>query len=126
MSKQLVTAYKAGDRSTVARIAGEEIPQLAERIRIYHKAFRRQWMQENKTFGFDVMDIRIGGLQAQLETSKEILEDWVSGKRTRVEELEAPRLPYDGENNKGYDNGMILVNRWERIAAQSISNMYGV
>jgi hypothetical protein len=126
MSKRLVAAYKAEDRNAVRRIETEEIPLLEEKIKEYHVAFREQWMRENKSFGFDVIDIRLGGLLAQLETTRRILKEWITGERQRIEELEAPRLPYAGEENKGYDNGLIMVNRWERIAAQNISCMYGI
>ncbi len=85
---------------------------------------RVQWMQENKSFGFEVCDIRIGGLLAQLDTAEMILSEWLNGQREKIEELEAPRLPYGFPGHLDYDNGVLLVSRWERIAGQNISNMF--
>lgn len=124
MGKRLTEYYLAGDRERVREIADTGIPDLIGEIREYHDEFRRQWLKENKTFGFDVMDIRIGGVIAQLESAEVLLGEWLSGDRERIDDLEAPRLPYDGKGNKGFDSEVLWVNRWERMAAQNISNMF--
>lgn len=126
LGKQLKDAYGNENREEVKQISKVKIPKLIESVQAFRKVFRKQWMLENKSIGFDVMDIRIGGLLCQLETAQTILDEWLEGSRQKVDELEASRLPYDGKTNKGYDNDLILVNRWERMAAQNISNMFGV
>ena len=124
LAKDLKTAYDAGDRVAVADLMGK-IPDLAERVRAFRQALRRQWLRENKTAGWDVMDIRVGGLVAELDTAVLLLREWVNGERERIDELEAPRLPYDSKWAKGYDNGVLCVNRWQRIAAQNLSDLNG-
>lgn len=124
LGKNLKSAYDKGDRNEVKQIVAI-IPELAERVQTFRKTLRTQWLRENKTFGFDVLDIRIGGLIAELDTAEMLLLEWCEGKREQIEELEAMRLPYDGETNKGYDNGILWVNRWQRIAAQNLSDMNG-
>ena len=125
MGKRLHKAYKAGDKATVSKIANEEIDELLRRIDIFHNALRVQWFKENKNFGLDVLDIRIGGMIGQLKTAKIVLNEWLDGKRKNIDELDAPRIPCMGEKSKGYDNGLLLENRWERIAGQDITNMFG-
>ncbi len=125
MGIRLRDFYLKGDRASVDNIANNEIPDLIERINKFRASLRRQWFKENKTFGFDVIDIRIGGLIYQLETAKLMLNEWINGDRAAIEELEAPRIPYMDETAKDYDNGILLVNRWEYIAGQDVSNMYG-
>lgn len=40
------------------------LTELDETLRLerFHDAYQAQWMQENKPHGFDVQDIRLGGL----------------------------------------------------------------
>jgi hypothetical protein len=72
------------------------------------------------------MDIRIGGLMAQLDTAQYMINEYLEGRLDRIEELEAERLPYGFDGNVKADGDTILLNRWERIAGQVISNMYGM
>ncbi len=123
LGKELYRCYGAGDRAGVERLA-EQLPTLCSLIREFREKLRRQWLTENKCFGFDVLDIRIGGLLAQLDTAQLLLAQWLDGTRDRLEELEAPRLAYGFPGDKGYDSGILFVNRWERIAGQNISNMF--
>lgn len=125
MGHRIYDAYHANDRATVSAIANTEIDEVLRRIEVFHDALREQWFRENKDFGLDVLDIRIGGLKAQLKTAKIILNQWLDGKRDSIEELEAPRIPCMSEKSKGYDNGLLLENRWERIAGQDVTNMFG-
>ena len=69
----------------------------AETVRLldeFYKAFRRQWYQINKTFGFEVQDARLGGLKRRLESCKERLLDYADGKISEIAELEEPLLPF--------------------------------
>ena len=125
MGPRLYKAYHADDKATVSKIANEEIDEVIKRIGIFHDALRTQWFTENKNFGLDVLDIRIGGLIAQLNSSKLILNRWLNGEVEKIDELEAPRIPLMGASAKGYDNGILLENRWERIAGQDVTNMFG-
>lgn len=126
MGIRLHDAYKAGDRAMVARICREEIPELEARTVIFHNTLREQWLCENKSFGFDVIDLRIGGMIGQLRSAVILLERWLSGEVDTVEELEAPRIEYVARCGYGYDNGVLLANRWQYIAGQNVSNMFGV
>ena len=50
-------------------------------------------MKENKPFGFDVQDLRLGGLLQRLRACRTLIIEYLSGKRTSIEELEADILP---------------------------------
>ena len=53
------TAYDAGDREKLREIAEEAIPQLLGKLDRFYQDFRKQWMSENKAFGFEVQSLRI-------------------------------------------------------------------
>ena len=57
---------------------------------------RQRYLSVNKPFGFDKCDLLLGGQLARLETARVRLADYLAGRISRIEELEADRLPYDG------------------------------
>ena len=87
-------AYKAGDRSSLRKIANERIPLVSERIREFLCAFREQWYLENKTIGFDAQEQHIGGLLERLNSTALRLNDLADGKISSIEELEQPVLDF--------------------------------
>ena len=93
MGVRLRKAYKSGYKAIIGQICAElDITIL--RIDEFYKNFRGLWYRENKTFGFEVQDARFGGLKQRLASCKERLEDYISGKIDRIEELEKEILPY--------------------------------
>ncbi len=91
---RLRKAYLAGDKESL-RVMGEmEIPELAVELDAFYHVFKEQWYKENKTFGFEVQSIRIGGLRQRLIEVGESLRNYVNGVTDRIEELEEPLLPF--------------------------------
>lgn len=97
-------AYKREDRDILAELARVTIPEIIEKLDDFIKTFREQWYAENKTFGFSVQEIRLGGLRARLESTALRLEAFAAGKIKRIEELEQPVLSFNG---KTYENGSL-------------------
>ncbi len=87
-------AYKDGDTAALKALAENEYAEAIRRIRLFIKAFQKQWYTENKTSGFDVQEIRLGGLLCRLDSCRKRLLDYADGKIDRIEELEAEILPY--------------------------------
>ena len=56
--------------------------------------FRRQWLKEFKPYGFEVHTIRLGGLRARIIECKRRIEEYLSGEKTSIPELEEEILPY--------------------------------
>ncbi len=102
LGPQLKAAYDAGDRAELKRIASEVIPTAIDKLNVFHRALRTQWYEENKAFGFEVQDIRLGGLKARLEQAVLTVNDYLEGRIDEIEELAADRLmidPYAGSNS---------------------------
>ncbi|MNN83906.1 hypothetical protein D3C81_2010080 [compost metagenome] len=51
-----------------------------------------------KPFGWEVLDIRYGGVLTRLDTAAVRLLDYVEGRIGRIEELEQERLVYSSVN----------------------------
>ena len=88
-------AYAAGDRATLQAIAEKDIPAALHSLQAFAAAFKKQWFSENKAFGYEIIDIRLGGLRSRLETAASRIQEYLSGEIDRIEELEAEQLYYD-------------------------------
>jgi hypothetical protein len=86
-------AYKAGDKAELLRLAKEDYTLLYKQLWDFLPAFRKQWYTENKTYGFDCQEIRVGGVIARVDSCKHRLLDYCAGKIDKIEELEEELLP---------------------------------
>lgn len=95
-------AYECGDKAELKRLAENEYVQVADRIRVFADAFRKQWRHDNKPHGFDVQELRLGGLIYRTDSCRKRILDYVNGKEARIEELDEPLLPYR-EKEKSFE-----------------------
>jgi hexosaminidase len=85
-------AYAAGDLAALKRIKTTELPELTRRVsnlREYHRAL---WFSINQPFGWEVLDIRYGGLLMRINTAIDRLDDYLGGSVKRLDELEEKQL----------------------------------
>lgn len=87
-------AYENNDENALSQIAKKDIPLLIKRIKKFHKSFRRLWYEENKPFGFEIHDARLGGLMQRLENCQKTIEDYLNKKTQNIPQLEQPILPF--------------------------------
>ena len=71
-----------------------ECDVIIKKLTELKKLHKKSWFEYNKPFGWEVHDIRYGGIIARFETVKERLNDYLNGKTDSISELEADRLPY--------------------------------
>lgn len=112
------TAYDAGDREKLRDIAEEAIPQLLGKLDRFYQDFRKQWMSENKVFGFEVQSLRIGGLRQRILEVQQRLEEYLSGEIAEIDELEKPVLPF--AYCEGADVTTLDYNRWNYIVTTAV------
>lgn len=81
-------------------------------------AFEKQWKRENKSFGFEIQTIRIGGLDRRLADTARILKQYANGELACIEELEETYQPfcYFEKNNIEELN----YNLWSDIVSPSV------
>ncbi len=103
LGNKIHNAYSAGDTEKIAECI-DDIKLLIKKYKVFYKAFRKQWLTDNKGNGFDVQAIRIGGLIQRAEDCFERLSDYKNGKIDHIEELEEVQLDIRGRegNPKGY------------------------
>ena len=88
-------AYHGKDKNGLEELAGETLPVLLERTKAFHKAVAYQWEQENKIFGYEVLDLRLGGLEARIQSAICRISAYLNGSLPQLPELEEPILPAD-------------------------------
>lgn len=113
---ELKRAYDAKDNDKLREIATEVLPVIAEAVRELRGAHRAQWLRMFKPFGWEVIDIRYGGVVNLLDTAAYRLLDYVEGRIDRIEELEQERLVYSATNqfNNKELTGAAIITEWLR------------
>ncbi|MBM7551546.1 family 20 glycosylhydrolase [Thalassobacillus pellis] len=90
----LKKAYDAFDKDKIASMV-KQLGDLREDVEVLRRAHRKLWLDTNKAFGWEVLDIRYGGVITRLDTADDRLTDWLDGNITKIEELEEERLYHD-------------------------------
>jgi hypothetical protein len=93
---RLVKAYRKRDLATLRKIAGQELSEIIQNVCDLRSAHRAEWFAMYKPFGWEVLDLRYGGLLSRLESAILRLNDYLEGRVEHIEELEEERLFFDG------------------------------
>lgn len=107
-------AVRNGDRQ-----AAKELLSLAEEnleaLRALRRAWYNQWMAVNKPFGFEVLDIRLGGAIARFETARDRMAEFAQGLLEDIPELREEKLPYQTDEEGQY----VCRNLWAHMVTPS-------
>ncbi len=94
LGKQLKEYYDKKDIENLTYILDFVLPELENRFHKFKEVFRELWLSTYKPFGFEVIDMRVGTVLARIETLKFRLNEYLTGKIDKIEELEEERLYY--------------------------------
>lgn len=114
---RITKAYLDDDREALRELAHGVIPACVNKLDVFTAAFRVQWYTENKTFGFTNEEIRLGGLRARLLSTIDRIDEYLCGVVTSIEELEQPRLWFDGRKDDDTRTPYICHNNWSANAS---------
>ena len=92
---RLKAAYDRRDKESLGAMQSE-CDVIVEKIKALWESHRASWMEYNKPFGWEMHDLRYGGLIARFQTVKMRIGAYLSGACDRLEELEEERLRLDG------------------------------
>jgi hypothetical protein len=116
LNRRMRDAYHAKDRQGLHKIV-QELPELICDLQLFSEAFHAQWHRENKPFGLEIQDIRIGGLTQRIYATKERLEGYLENRIDRIEEFEQAELPFWPN-----DDGKYLIHHfaWNESASPAL------
>lgn len=95
---RLKRAYDNKDTELLLAMA-DECDLIVKKLYALRIAHKNAWMSYNKPFGWEIFDVRYGGLIMRFETCKDRIREYILGKTEKIEELEADRLRIDGSDN---------------------------
>lgn len=93
---RLKSAYDSGDKKALA-VCVDEIKETSVRVEALYELNRKLWFEINKPFGWEVCDIRYGGLIKMLERAALRITDYLNGDIKELPELAAERLIFTGK-----------------------------
>ena len=108
---KIKTAYDTQDLSTQRQLYEKIIPRLTEELWKLKELREDLWMADAKPFGYELIDLRMGGVITRLDSTKRRLHKYVEGKISRLEELETKRFPYFAEGEPAIEN------HWQRAVS---------
>ncbi len=108
-------AYADKDRTSIGALVAD-YDRAIVLLDVFHKKFKALWMKENKAFGFEIQELRIGGLMLRLRSAKEKVEKYALGDIDSIEEFDVELLEQNGANAET----MPRANSWQRIASVNV------
>lgn len=95
---RLKTAYDADDRIALQNMI-TECDTVRKKLQALRESHRVAFLRDCKAQGWEVHDIRYGGLLMRFDTVKARLVAYLAGEISQIEELEEERLRLDGAFN---------------------------
>ena len=96
LSLRLREAYLAGDKEALAQII-QVIPETVADLDRFIRVYRIQWYRENKLFGFENIEMRLGALRSRLLGVEETVKMYLEGLIPDLAPLAEPMLYPDGK-----------------------------
>lgn len=112
-------AYDRKDTESL-RLCMEDCQKLLGLVKRFHETLAAQWEKENKSFGFEVLDIRVGGVESRIKTAQRKLQAYLDGQLSGIEELEAERILLDTRENPPYRTLPLYHNNWAEMVSASL------
>ena len=95
-------AYKTNDRKQL-KVLVKDYKSLEKKLDDFYSAFFTLWHTDNKPQGFEVQDVRLGGLIRRVKSCRLRLHAYLKGDLEKIDELEEEILPYScGLANHNY------------------------
>lgn len=98
ISRDITKAYREKDIEGLTKLKDIKLPALYEDVMSLRKAHRKYHREEYKPIGWEILDIRYGGVLMRIDTAIERIGDYLDGKITKIDELEEERLSFTGKS----------------------------
>ena len=115
---ELRQAYQGNNRDEMMKIVQIILPQLKEAVLEFKQAYSKIWFHETKGHGFEVIDIRLGGLISRIDTVMIRLMSYLNHEIPLIEELEETLLPF--AQGTYSDESYMSFNQYNNTVTQNI------
>lgn len=118
LGRQTREIYQSGDREALLDLI-QKYEVLLAKLQDFYYAYRKQWFTDNKPHGFDVQDIRIGGVMRRVQSCKERLQELYYGTIDCIEELEEQQLDFCGAR-ENLAREITVCGSWKRAITTNV------
>ncbi len=106
LGKRLRIAYKNKDKLALSQIV-LDIKRVELKLNGFEKSLYTRWHTDCNPHGYDVLDIRIGGLKQRLKTARLRITEYLENKVESIPELETELLP-----TIAWEDSLLSLNNW--------------
>ena len=106
---RIKVAYDQKQKWVLKEICEKEIPDLVKNLEELKDLREDLWMAEAKPFGYELMDVKLGGVITRLNSTSRRIKKYLNQTIEQLEELEEERLPFFNKNVHKREN------RWSQI-----------
>lgn len=85
-------AYDSKDKEKLQIVIKDHLTAIRN-VKEFIEDFRKMWFTDSKPHGFDIQDIRLGGVVQRLKANRQRLIDYLNGKIDSIPELEEKLTP---------------------------------
>ena len=120
LSLRLRDAYLAGDKAGLTDVISV-IPTLVADLDKFITVMRRQWYRENRLFGFEALEMRLGAVRARILGVEQTVQMYLDGRIDNIAPLAEPMLYPNGKTGDELQhevNGYAIA-IWNQIAPVS-------
>nr|WP_294468140.1 beta-N-acetylhexosaminidase [uncultured Sellimonas sp.] len=117
MGLEIKSDYDNEDQERLRQWADKRIPECLEMLEELRERREALWMEEYRPQGYEVLDIRLGGVRNRLESARNRISRWLAHPEEPFEELEERRVCFWPDEGRIYS-----FNRWEQIVSASNIN----
>ena len=103
--------YKKQNKAELEKLLNKRYLPLKQKLSEFSEAFYNQWLRENKPFGLEIQNYRIGGLKERISYCINVLQAYIDGSIEKIEELEESILPLAGYGVNRDFRGIISANK---------------
>ena len=114
---RITRAYRDQNREALKKHL-VTLKQLKEEVSALKELAMQVWYHNNKPFGSESLDLKLGGVVARIETAMTRISMFLNHSIDRIEELEEERLMYRGQN---IDSQRPLVNAHDHASIAKAS-----
>lgn len=94
--------------------------EVKKALKKFHATFQKLWFTENKPNGFEVQDLRLGGLMQRLESCRLRLIAYTDKEIDSLPELEESLLDFFGGKENYNETTTPMYNAWQQNASVNL------